>query len=66
MSEIRLPEDIAPAFDALKGRVEAIYVCNDPLAATNRVRINTLALGMRLPTMFLAREYVEAAGLMSY
>jgi len=65
-SEIRSSQDIAPAFDALKGRVEAIYVCNDPLSATNRVRINTLALGMRLPTMLGAREYVEAGGLMSY
>ena len=65
-SEIHRPEDIAPAFDTVKGRVEALYVCNDPLAATNRVRINTLALAARLPTMFIAREYVEAAGLMSY
>jgi putative tryptophan/tyrosine transport system substrate-binding protein len=65
-SEVRRSEDIAPAFDALRGRVEALYVCNDPLAATNRVRINTLALGMRLPTMFIAREYVEVGGLMSY
>ena len=65
-SDIRLPEDITPAFDALKGRVDAIYVCNDPLAVTNRVRINTLALGMRLPTMFGAREFVEAGGLMCY
>jgi putative tryptophan/tyrosine transport system substrate-binding protein len=65
-SEIRLPQDIAPAFDALNGRVEAIYVCNDPLLATNRVRIISVALGMRLPTMFNAREYVEAGGLMSY
>ena len=31
-SEIRRSEDIAPAFDAIKGRVEALYVCNDPLA----------------------------------
>lgn len=65
-SEIHRPEDIAPAFDTLKGRAEALYVCNDPLAGTNRVRINTLALAARLPTMFIAREYVEAAGLMSY
>jgi ABC-type uncharacterized transport system substrate-binding protein len=65
-SEVLRPEDIAPAFDALKGRVEALYVCGDPLAVTNRVRINTLALGARLPTMFGAREYVEAGGLMSY
>jgi len=65
-SEILRAEDIAPAFDALKGRVEALYVCNDPLAGTNRVRINILAVGVRLPTMFIAREYVEAGGLMSY
>jgi putative tryptophan/tyrosine transport system substrate-binding protein len=65
-SEILHAEDIAPAFDALKGRVEALYVCNDPLAGTNRVRINTLAWGLRLPTMFMVREYVDAGGLMSY
>src|SRR5262245_56692519 len=65
-SDIRRPEDIAPAFDALKGRVEALYVCNDPLAGINGVRINTLALGMQLPTMFLERTYVEVGGLMSY
>jgi len=65
-SEIRQSEDIASAFDALKGRVEALYVCNDPLATTNRVRISTLASAARLPTMFIAREYVEAGGLMSY
>src|SRR5262249_35325242 len=29
--EIRRAEDIAPAFDALKGRADALYVCNDPL-----------------------------------
>ena len=51
-SEIRRAEDIAPAFEALKGRAEALYVCADPLVITNRVRINTLALGARLPTMY--------------
>ena len=65
-SEILRAEDIAPAFDALKGRVEALYVCNDPLAATNRVRINILAVSVRLSTMFIAREYLDAGGLMSY
>jgi putative tryptophan/tyrosine transport system substrate-binding protein len=38
----------------------------DPLLNTNRVRINTLALGARLPTMHGLREYVEAGGLVSY
>jgi putative tryptophan/tyrosine transport system substrate-binding protein len=65
-AEILRPEDLAPAFDALKGRAEALYVCNDPLATTNRVRISILALGVRLPTMNAAREYVEVGGLMSY
>ena len=65
-SDVRLREDIAPAFDALKGRVDALYVCNDPLVTTNRVRIATLALGARLPAMYGNREYVEAGGLISY
>ena len=39
---------------------------SDPLVTTNRIRINTLALGARLPTMHGIREYVEAGGLMSY
>ncbi len=64
--EIRRAEDIAPAFEALKSRAEALYVCPDPLVNTNRIRINTLALGARLPTMTGVREYVEAGGLMSY
>jgi putative ABC transport system substrate-binding protein len=64
--EIHREADIAPAFEALKGRAEALYVVPDPLVNTNRVRINTLALGARLPTMHGVREYVEAGGLMSY
>jgi putative ABC transport system substrate-binding protein len=64
--EIRRPEDIAPAFEALKGPAEVIYVCSDPLVNANRIRINTLALVARLPTIYAQREYVEAGGLMSY
>jgi len=64
--EIRRAEDIAPVFEALKGRVDALYVSPDPLLNTNRVRVSTLALGARLPTMHGIREYVEAGGLMSY
>jgi putative ABC transport system substrate-binding protein len=65
-SEIRRAEDIAPAFEALKGRIDALYISPDPLVNTNRIRINTLALAARLPTMHGAREYVEAGGLISY
>jgi putative tryptophan/tyrosine transport system substrate-binding protein len=64
--EIRRAEDITPAFEALKSGADALYVASDPLLNSNRVRINTLALGARLPTMHGFREYVEAGGLMSY
>ena len=64
--EIRRAEDIAPAFKALEGRVQALYVSPDALVITNRARIHTLAMGVRLPTMYASREYVEAGGLMSY
>jgi len=64
--EIRRAEDITPAFEALKSRADALYIVPDPLADTHRVRINTLALGTRLPTISGVREQVEAGGLMSY
>jgi putative tryptophan/tyrosine transport system substrate-binding protein len=63
--EIRRAQDIAPAFEAIKGRADALYVCTDALAHNNRIRINTSALGLRLPTMHGSRDYVEAGGLMS-
>ena len=64
--EIRQGEDIATAFEAVKGRAEAVYVCTDGLVNANRIRINTLALAARLPTMHGYRDYVEAGGLMSH
>jgi ABC-type uncharacterized transport system substrate-binding protein len=65
-SGIRRAEDIAPAFTAFKGRADALYVVGDPLQFTYRVRINTLALGLRLPTMLARREDAEMAGLICY
>jgi putative tryptophan/tyrosine transport system substrate-binding protein len=65
-SQIQRAEDIAQAFEALKDHADALYVCSDPLLTTNRIRINTLALGIRLPTMHGFREYAESGGLISY
>jgi len=64
--EIRRGEDIEPGFNALKGQAEALYVCTDPLVITNRARIQTSAMGARLPTIYNSREHVETGGLMSY
>ena len=63
---IRRAEDIASGFEGLKGRAEALYTTGDSLVNAHRLRINTFALVAQLPTMFPQREYVEAAGLMSY
>ena len=65
-SESRRAEDIVPAFEAFRSRADALYLCPDALLNTNRIRINILAVGARLPTMHGHREYVEAGGLMSY
>lgn len=59
-------EDIEAAITSLKDRADALYVCTDPLISTNRVRINILAIGEKLPTMNSFREYVQAGGLISY
>ena len=64
--DIRLAEDIGPAFEALKIRAQALYVPPTPIMFGNRDRINALALKARLPTMHGVRDYVEAGGLMSY
>jgi len=64
--EIRRAEDIALAFQALKGRADALYVVADPLVNTNRAQIQTFAMGARIPAIYNAREHVEAGGLMSY
>jgi putative ABC transport system substrate-binding protein len=63
---IRKAEDVGPAIEALTGRAEAMYVVTDPLVNTNRIRINSLALGTGLPTMHGEMAYVQAGGLMAY
>jgi ABC-type uncharacterized transport system substrate-binding protein len=64
--EIRRAEDIAPAFDTLKARAEALYVEADTLVVANRTRIIILALAARLPAIFNSREYVKEGALLSY
>jgi putative ABC transport system substrate-binding protein len=64
--EIRRTEDIAPAFETLRDRSDAIYIVIDALMVTNRANINNLALNARLPTMYGDREAVDAGGLISY
>ena len=64
--EIRRAEDIASAFDAFKGKGDALYVTETSLIFTNGKTITTLALNARLPTIFTNAETVRAGALMSY
>jgi putative ABC transport system substrate-binding protein len=64
--QIRRAEDIATAFETLKPQADALYVVQDALIGANRTRIITFALTARLPTIFTARDYVQAGALMSY
>ena len=64
--EIRRLEDIAAAFEGLKGRADALYVPPDIILISELSRINTLALSARLPTVYGSREYLKAGGLLSY
>jgi putative ABC transport system substrate-binding protein len=64
--EIRSAQDITRAFANLASRAEALYVVADPIVLSNRMQINILAAGERLPTMHGSREQVEAGGLISY
>jgi putative ABC transport system substrate-binding protein len=63
---IRRAEDIVPAFAELKDRADALYVVANPLVLSNIIRINILAASARLPTSYIAREYIEAGGLLAY
>jgi len=64
--EVRRAEDIESVFEAIKTHADVLYVCADPLVFANRVRIATLALGARLPTIYDNVAFVKAGGLISY
>jgi putative ABC transport system substrate-binding protein len=64
--EVRRTQDIMPAFEQLKNGMEALYLASEGFVDANRLRINILALGGRLPTMWSNQELVEAGGFMSY
>jgi len=66
LHKIGQADDIAPAFAALKGQVDALYVVTNALIGANRMHVITLALDAQLPTMFSTRDLVQAGGLMSY
>src|SRR6202048_2992780 len=62
--DVRLPQDIGPAFDkALAWGAEALVYANDAFINAQRAAIARLAAQYRLPVVYADREYVVAGGL---
>ena len=60
-------KDIEPAFrDVSQARADAVLVLNNPVVTAQRTQTADFAVKSRLPAIYLAREFVEAGGLMSY
>jgi putative ABC transport system substrate-binding protein len=63
---IRKREDIAPVIRGLKGKVDALFVCTDPLITTYAKQLNAEATKAGLLTMHAFKEYLQWGGFMSY
>ncbi|MGH2359805.1 MAG: ABC transporter substrate-binding protein [bacterium] len=63
----RSPEQFDSAFSAVsRAHAGALYVLDDPVFYVHRTTLAKLASNARLPTIYGARDYAEAGGLMSY
>jgi len=64
--EVRNPGALEHAFAQLGRKVRAVLVLPDPILATHRGRVTTLAAKYRLPTIYYVRDFVDAGGLIAY
>jgi ABC-type uncharacterized transport system substrate-binding protein len=65
--EVRSAAEVeATLAGALRDGMQALYVAQSPIFIARRAEIIAKAAGMRLPTIYFFREFVQAGGLMSY
>jgi putative ABC transport system substrate-binding protein len=65
--EVQGPKDFEIAFARMtEGRPDALFVLDDALTIQYRKEIADFAIQKRLPSVFAAKDRVEAGGLMSY
>jgi putative ABC transport system substrate-binding protein len=65
--EVRSPQDINAAFAKMTDAPpDALIVLQDALTLQHRKEIIDFTIERRLPSMFVAREWVESGGFMSY
>src|SRR5258708_10909323 len=61
------PYDFDAAFrTVVQSEAQMLQVLSSPAFNPHRAHIAELAIGHRLPTMFIFRTYVEAVGLLSF
>jgi putative tryptophan/tyrosine transport system substrate-binding protein len=65
--EVRGPQDIEPAFAALRSAgVQMCFVAGGNLIYAHRQQVAELELRHRIPSMHFSADYVRAGGLISY
>ena len=64
--EVRRPDDIERAFDALHGERQAVILLPSPMIYGQSARLARLALKHRLPATSMARAFAIAGGAISY
>jgi putative tryptophan/tyrosine transport system substrate-binding protein len=61
------PKDLETAFrEARKGRADAALGLPSPVLLAQRTQVADLAVRSRMPAMYVASEFVDAGGLISY
>jgi putative tryptophan/tyrosine transport system substrate-binding protein len=67
VEDVRSPNDLDEAFqNFLRQHIQMLLVLMDPIFVKEAQRITALVAGIRLPTMYTLREFVDAGGMMSY
>jgi putative tryptophan/tyrosine transport system substrate-binding protein len=67
LHDLREPDDIEPAFDAvLRERAQGLIVGMDTLTQVAAERIVALAAKDRLPAIYASKDFIDAGGLIFY
>jgi len=64
--EVRKPDDIESAFDALRGRPQALIILPSPMIYGQSARLAELALSHRLPATSMDAKFAAEGGALSY
>ena len=64
--EVHEPDDLEPAFSALRRRPQALIILPSPMIWAESERLAELAMKHRLPATSMAPEFAEAGGMLAY